>query len=605
MKKLIAIPLLIVAAVALVWACTAPISVSVTPGTITLGLNNTEQFTATVTGNPLSTTAVTWNVNSIAGGNSTIGTVSSSGLYTAPASVPSPATVSVTAVSVADTSKSATAAVTISATAPELLTVGIIGSGSVSSAPAGITCSPTCSASYAQGTSVTLTETPGGGYLFSAWSGDCTGTGTTTTFTMNAPANCTATFVPSSSGSCSPPFTISSQEPASCQSYNGTIWTATLPGDVASHLYPNSDAIISNIFGGNVANAGPTIYRASSLGGGYGGNSKYYCNASCAVFKVSSAGFTGTGNYNIIGKYFHLPAGACFSGTSNADQYLGVYDVSTDIDSTSGGRYFWAYHFSGTPPCISASCACTSKSCADTTPACQLNLYYADFDYPQADSSPYAHSAGAYDSGKWSPGAGLLRSAELIAGVINHALMINTKCLYSPSATRNGASAPVFPATGNAIGCTFFDTLRPVNGNLFFLDSGYNCSGGGVAGWQVAVCQALQQHGAYQHDTGGDPGSTGFWIDFAGHEGPDAYAFAGLQEPVMNWFKQFTNFTSGAGTWTGQNGLKVYTDSSGKVYEVIAPFFNLPGALSHFHLAAPCIAIHQAGLSSWNGTSAC
>lgn len=603
MKKLLLVSLLLLAAAAVVLACTAPVSVTVTPGTLTIGLNNTQQFTATVTGNPLSTTSVTWEVNSIVGGNSTIGTVSSGGLYTAPASVPTPATVSVTAVSVADTSKSATAAVTISATAPESLAVAIVGSGSVSSSPAGISCPSTCSASFSQGTGVTLTETPGGGYNFSAWSGDCSGTGTTAAITMNAAASCTATFVPSSSGSCTGAFTISSQEPPSCQAYPGTIWTTTLPGDVASHLYPNSDAIISHIFGGSISNGYPSFFRASSVGGGYGGTAQHYCGASCKLFKVASAVFTGTGTYNIVGKYFHLPAGACFAGTSNADQYLGTWDLSTDIDATAGGRKFWAYHFSGAPPCLPASCACTTKACADSTPACQLNLYYADVDYPQNDSTPYAHSAGAYDSGKWSPGAGLLRSAELVAGIVNHALMINTHCLYSPSGNRVPA-APVFPAIANAIGCPFTDSLRPVNGNLLFLDSGYNCSGSGVAGWQTAVCKALQSYGAYQHDTGGND-MTGFWVDFSGHEGPDAYAFAGIHEPVMNWFRQFTNFTSGSGIWSGQNGLKVYTDSSGNAYYVVAPFFNLPGALSHLHLAAPCIAIHQAGLGSWNGTSAC
>lgn len=117
MKKRILLPLVFLAAAAAVWACTAPVSVTITPGTVTLGLNAIQQFTATVTGNPLSTTAVTWEVNSIVGGNSTIGTISSAGLYTAPASVPSPATVSVQAVSVADTTKSATASITISTTA--------------------------------------------------------------------------------------------------------------------------------------------------------------------------------------------------------------------------------------------------------------------------------------------------------------------------------------------------------------------------------------------------------------------------------------------------------------------------------------------------------
>src|ERR1019366_5629056 len=45
-------------------------SVSIAPGYPNLGLNQTLQYTATVTG--LANTTVTWEVNSIKGGNSTI-----------------------------------------------------------------------------------------------------------------------------------------------------------------------------------------------------------------------------------------------------------------------------------------------------------------------------------------------------------------------------------------------------------------------------------------------------------------------------------------------------------------------------------------------------
>jgi hypothetical protein len=58
---------------------------------------------------------VTWSVNNIPGGNSTVGTISSDGSYTAPSNVPTPATVTITATSSADSTVSATASVTISA----------------------------------------------------------------------------------------------------------------------------------------------------------------------------------------------------------------------------------------------------------------------------------------------------------------------------------------------------------------------------------------------------------------------------------------------------------------------------------------------------------
>jgi len=88
------------------------VTVTLSPTTATVKLEATEQFTAAVTGN--SNTNVTWAVNSVTGGNSSVGTISTQGLYTAPANALNASTVSVTATSVADTSKSATATVTIS-----------------------------------------------------------------------------------------------------------------------------------------------------------------------------------------------------------------------------------------------------------------------------------------------------------------------------------------------------------------------------------------------------------------------------------------------------------------------------------------------------------
>ena len=85
-----------------------PVIVTIAPLTATVETGKTQQFTATVQNT--SNTAVTWQVNGVTGGNATVGTISNSGLYTAPAAVPSPATVTVTAVSQADPTKSANAA---------------------------------------------------------------------------------------------------------------------------------------------------------------------------------------------------------------------------------------------------------------------------------------------------------------------------------------------------------------------------------------------------------------------------------------------------------------------------------------------------------------
>jgi serine protease len=73
----------------------------------------TESFTASVANT--TNDAVVWQVNGIPGGNSTLGTISTTGVYTAPATVPSPSTVTVSAMAEADSTVSASSQVTVTA----------------------------------------------------------------------------------------------------------------------------------------------------------------------------------------------------------------------------------------------------------------------------------------------------------------------------------------------------------------------------------------------------------------------------------------------------------------------------------------------------------
>lgn len=88
-----------------------PVTVSVSPTSATVKTNRTRQFFATV--NNTSNKSVVWKVNGITGGNGTVGRIGTNGVYTAPNSVPNPSVVTVSATSVADGTKSASAVVTI------------------------------------------------------------------------------------------------------------------------------------------------------------------------------------------------------------------------------------------------------------------------------------------------------------------------------------------------------------------------------------------------------------------------------------------------------------------------------------------------------------
>ena len=87
-----------------------PVQISVTPTSKSLNGGQSQQFAASVSGS--SNSAVTWSFSP------QVGTLSANGLYTAPATVSVAQTVIITARSSADTTKTATATVSLVATAP-------------------------------------------------------------------------------------------------------------------------------------------------------------------------------------------------------------------------------------------------------------------------------------------------------------------------------------------------------------------------------------------------------------------------------------------------------------------------------------------------------
>ena len=110
------------------------ISISILPTTATIGTGEHFTFVATVNNPGCNTITnptclnVTWSVPTAVTG---VGSIDANGVYTAPASVPSPSTVTLTATSVADTSVTATAAVTI-------VTASVPTVGAVSPSTAGL-----------------------------------------------------------------------------------------------------------------------------------------------------------------------------------------------------------------------------------------------------------------------------------------------------------------------------------------------------------------------------------------------------------------------------------------------------------------------------------
>jgi hypothetical protein len=88
---------------------TAPnTTVAIHPQIASVTLTQPQQYSATISG--VSSTQVNWSVDGIAGGNATVGTISTAGLYTPPSR---PGTHSITATSIANSTQSATAPLTV------------------------------------------------------------------------------------------------------------------------------------------------------------------------------------------------------------------------------------------------------------------------------------------------------------------------------------------------------------------------------------------------------------------------------------------------------------------------------------------------------------
>ena len=85
-------------------------------------MGSTATFTATVSN--LANTQVTWQVNGISGGNGTVGKITSAGVYTPPAIIPTTNTVTITAVSVASPSVSGSAPISILNPIPSVSAAG-------------------------------------------------------------------------------------------------------------------------------------------------------------------------------------------------------------------------------------------------------------------------------------------------------------------------------------------------------------------------------------------------------------------------------------------------------------------------------------------------
>src|SRR5579863_6735 len=249
------------------------ITVKVSPASANVRAGATQSFSATVSGT--SNTAVTWQVNGVTGGSSPAGTISASGIYTAPAAVPANNTVTVRAVSAASSSATASGAVTLwnpmpvlTSIAPTSVPAGAValtvnGSGFVSGAQVVLAGAPLAT-TFVSATQLTATgnETAAGNYAVSVTNPN---PGSATSSSQNLQ-------VTASGGGGNPPPSCGAMSLGQGGSLNGfvpfpsdNLWNK----DVSSApVDPNSAAII-NFIGAGIGlhpDFGSGLYNGNSIG---------------------------------------------------------------------------------------------------------------------------------------------------------------------------------------------------------------------------------------------------------------------------------------------------------------------------------------------------
>ncbi len=132
------------------------------------------------------------------------------------------------------------------------------GTGTVTSAPAGITCGTDCSEVYTAGTAVTLTPLASGDSVFMGWSGACSGTGACSV-TVNAATSVNARFelrqytltaTVAGNGTINTLSGTGIACPGDCtESYNSGAMTSVIATPAPDHVFSGWGGACSSMFG--------------------------------------------------------------------------------------------------------------------------------------------------------------------------------------------------------------------------------------------------------------------------------------------------------------------------------------------------------------------
>jgi hypothetical protein len=437
------------------------VTVRVSPTSANVRAGATQAFSATVSGT--SNAAVTWQVNGVTGGSSATGTISASGMYTAPAVVPANNTVTVRAISAASSSATASGAVTLWNPMPVLTSIA------PTSVPADVVALTVNGSGFVSGAQVVLAGAPLATTFVSA-------TQLTATGTENAAGNYALSVVNPNPGSATsssqnlqvtstsggnPPPTCGAMTLGQGGSLNGfvpfpshNLWNKDIS---SAPVDPNSAAIISFIGAGIGLHPdfGAGLYNGSSIGIPY-----LVVGAQQAMLPIV---FTAYGGESDPGP-MPIPVTAQIEGypaPGNGDRHVLVLDSSN----------CWLYELYSSYP-NAASWNVASAAVWDLT---------ADEQRPYTWTSADAAGLPIFP--------GLARYDEVAAGRINHALRFTLQ---------SSRAAFVLPATHWAANSS--NALAPPMGTRLRLKAGFDISSFSAA--NQVILTALKKYGMIMADNG-------------------------------------------------------------------------------------------------------
>jgi len=197
------------------------------------------------------------------------------------------------------------------------------GTGTVTSAPAGITCGPTCSANFVASTVVTLTAAPDTGSIFAGWTGGgCSGTGTCVV-TVTAATGVTATFTPATG-------TPTGQAAPTSVDFGGQSIQTTAPGTAVTLTNIGTGTLTVTSVSATPASYAVT-HNCTSLGTGAS------CTATVAFTPASQGSIPGTLTFATSAGNVAVPLAGIGELSLVTHYYRAILNRAPD----GAGKTFW------------------------------------------------------------------------------------------------------------------------------------------------------------------------------------------------------------------------------------------------------------------------